>query len=94
MLESKLEKYLVEAVEARKGIAIKLSPIFNKGIPDRLIITLKGEVWFIELKQPEGRQSKMQKYWQIALQEHECNFAILWSMEDIDEFISRTDWRA
>lgn len=67
MLEASIEKFLVEAVKDRNGVAVKLNPAGLKGIPDRLVI-LPGRIIFVELKRPVGATiARLQKWWRRRL---------------------------
>ena len=57
MRESKIEKALKTEVEKRKGLCIKLVPLFFAGIPDRLVLLPNGIMFFCELK-TEGKQPR------------------------------------
>lgn len=63
--EKAIEAYLREQVERRDGECIKLTSQFQRGLPDRLILTSDGRHCFVELKGPEGRLSPLQ-VWTIA----------------------------
>jgi len=68
MRESKVEKYLVDQIEAHSGYIRKIKWIGRRGAPDRLVI-INGLTVFVELKAPgeklDGHQcreiSKMRK---------------------------------
>ncbi len=51
MREADIEKHLVKAIEAARGVARKLKWIGRRSAPDRLII-LNGQVVFVEVKAP------------------------------------------
>ncbi len=63
--ETSIEKSLVRKVHAVGGWAIKLSPAWDGGIPDRLCLFPGGRLVFVELKQP----GKLPRPLQLA--EHE-----------------------
>jgi len=74
MKESALENKLRLAVQREGGFCIKLNPIWNIGIPDRLII-LQNRVIFCELKKPKGgRFSGTQKFWARRLATLGCEY--------------------
>lgn len=47
--EKLVAKYLVQAVKDDGGIAFKMHPLTNKGIPDYMVI-YRGRVFFVETK--------------------------------------------
>lgn len=62
MLESTIERRLVEGVKNLGGMCLKFVSPSVPGVPDRIIITANGKVIFVELKTEKGRLSKIQKY--------------------------------
>ena len=53
-----------------------------KGIPD--IIAIKGgQVLFIEVKKPTGKQSQYQKEFQADIEAHDGNYLLVKSVEDL-----------
>lgn len=65
MLESQIEARLAQGVKARGGLCLKFTSPGNPGVPDRLVITPKGRICFVELKTENGRLSKIQQ-WMIS----------------------------
>lgn len=62
MLEKTIEKHLVEGVKKLGGLCFKFVSPGTLGVPDRIIITKKGKVIFVELKQERGRLTKLQQH--------------------------------
>jgi hypothetical protein len=62
MREAQLERYFVSACRREGWKAIKLLPS-EKGVPDRLVLTPGGLVFFVELKTETGRVSPAQREW-------------------------------
>lgn len=62
MLESQIERRLVDGVKRLGGMCIKFVSPGTPGVPDRIIITPTGQVIFVELKTETGRLSKIQRY--------------------------------
>jgi hypothetical protein len=61
MLESKIQKNIMNKVKEAGGLAYKLHTTTVSGLPD-LAILIDGLVFFVEVKQPDGVVSKRQKY--------------------------------
>lgn len=62
-LEAKLEDRCVAKIEARGGLALKLSIPGVRGFPDRTIL-VNGAVFFVEFKRLKtGRVSAQQDHW-------------------------------
>jgi len=51
MLEKVIEKKVCEYAKTKRMIVYKMNPLNNRGIPDRLFLTAKGNIFFIEFKQ-------------------------------------------
>lgn len=77
LLEDPVEKYLDKQVKKRGGFTVKLSPVNNVGIPDRLVV-LPDRIIFCELKRPRGGVvAKLQAWWNARFTKlgHEARFA-------------------
>ena len=61
-MEANIEKRMYLAVKELNGRCIKLNPLWNIGIPDRMILLPGSRIYFIELKD-RSRISKVQKVW-------------------------------
>lgn len=61
MLESKIQKNIMDKVKKAGGLAYKLHTTTVSGLPD-LMILIDGLVFYVEVKQPGGVVSKRQKY--------------------------------
>lgn len=60
MLESRVEKHLVDRVKARGGLCLKFTSPSLAGVPDRIVI-IDGQVYFVELKAPKEKARKLQR---------------------------------
>lgn len=56
--EKEIERYLVDKVKARGGIAYKWTSPGNNGVPDRIVFMPSGSITFVELKS-ESRKPKL-----------------------------------
>jgi hypothetical protein len=83
-LESSTERRLLRRVEELGGMCWKLIPESGRGIPDRLAILPDGVVWFVELKRPHGKTSRMQELVQGRLRALGCNIATLYGDVDVE----------
>ena len=76
-LESSIESRCCKLVKKWGGFAIKLNPLWNVGIPDRLILLPGGVVWFVEFKRPKGgRLGPKQEWWANKLQKLGFNYLL------------------
>lgn len=86
MLEKDIEQHLRKEVIKAGGICKKWVCPGHAGVPDRIVF-LNGQVWFIELKSPTGRISKLQKEFHKDLRKHTDNLLVISSKELVDGFI-------
>jgi hypothetical protein len=61
MLESKIQSKIITQLQKEGWLCIKLIKTNCNGIPDLLCLR-NGETKFIEVKQPKGKLSVIQKY--------------------------------
>lgn len=88
MLEKEIERRMCEMIRKRGGITYKFTSPGNVGVPDRLIITPTGVVWFVELKTETGRLSKIQK-WQIReLEKRGANVRVVYGLQGAIDFVN------
>lgn len=59
MIESQIEKYLIDKCKKADIYIIKIVPTVKNGLPDRLLL-YKGFSIFVELKKPNERPRKLQ----------------------------------
>ena len=60
MKESDIEKKLIAAVRAVRGICPKLISPGTDGMPDRLVLLPDGKIGFVEVKAPGKRPRPLQ----------------------------------
>lgn len=85
-LESTIERRLRRRVMAAGGVCIKLAPI-DAGTPDRLVLLPWGQIWLVELKAPGGRVEPIQKVWHDRAARIGVPVAVLWSGEQVDQWV-------
>lgn len=86
--ENKVEKHLVDEVEALGGWCLKWVSPGRSGVPDRIVLLPGARIYFVELKRPKGgKLSALQKKWQQRLNTLGFKAYVLWSREEVDEFI-------
>lgn len=87
MLERSIESYLVKRVSDLGGIAYKFTSPSNRGVFDRLVVLPFGIIWFVELKSPKGKLSKLQEIFEAGMNEMEHQTIVLHSRDAVDTFI-------
>ena len=69
------------------GIAYKFKSPSQRGVTDRIACLPGGVVWFVELKTKDGKLSDLQKVHALNLRVLNQNYACLWSIEHVDEWM-------
>lgn len=85
--EKKVEKRLVDGVEALGGMAIKFPPIFFRGFPDRIVLMPKGVIVFVELKKPGETARKIQDKVHARLRGLGFRVEVLGDFNEVDTFL-------
>ena len=69
MTEKNLQKKIVKYAKDRGVLAYKFSSPARRGVPDLILVGKRGQVVFMELKNPneKGRLSELQKYTHPAI---------------------------
>jgi hypothetical protein len=72
MTEQQIQSKRIKQLESEGYYVLKLLKTNKNGIPDLLAIPPGCEVLFSEVKKPNGRLSKLQKYRLKELEKHGC----------------------
>ena len=88
MLESGIERYLVNRVKKMGGLCFKFESPGNPGVPDRIVITAEGRVIFVELKTDVGRLEKIQKYRIEEMRKRHVDVRTLKGLNSVKEFLA------
>jgi hypothetical protein len=87
MLERDIERYLVDRVHELGGEAYKFTSPSHRGVFDRIVVMPRGVVWFVELKSPTGKMSRLQELFQKRLTELGQRNVVLSSKDAVNNFI-------
>lgn len=87
-MESEIEHYLKAKAKKRKCLCIKFNSQGQIGVPDRLLITERGEFYLIETKDKGKRLRAIQKAFHDLLINYNVRVFILDSKKKIDEFFT------
>ncbi|MCL2213435.1 MAG: VRR-NUC domain-containing protein [Oscillospiraceae bacterium] len=87
MSEKQIEKKMCDLIKSRGGLSYKFVSPNDPGVPDRIVITPQGVVWFVELKTEIGGARRLQK-WQIErLSATGANVRLLKGWEQVAQFV-------
>ena len=87
MTEKEIERRLCELVRKRGGLTYKFLSPNNPGVPDRIVITPAGVVWFVELKTIVGRLAKIQKWQKSELEKRGANVRVVRGWNEARRFV-------
>lgn len=88
MLESQIERRLVDGVKRLDGMCIKFVSPGTPGVPDRIIITATGRVIFVELKTETGRLSKIQRYIVGQMQKRGADVRVVKGLDEVKQLLA------
>jgi hypothetical protein len=88
MLESIVEKDLVDGVGEKGGLCCKLVDQGRRGFPDRTVLMPGSQVIFVETKAPNGKLQPWQKRYHVALRLLGFRVDVLWDRIGVLDFLS------
>jgi len=91
VLESAVERKLVDGIRKAGGWAIKLVSPGNSGVPDRLVLMPGGRVIFVELKTDTGRVSPLQQQVHDRLRGMGMDVRVLYGIVAVREFLREVE---
>ena len=86
MLEKELESYFIDGLKEIGCLVFKFVSPGNAGVPDRIVISKTGGVYFVELKRPGGKVRKLQEFCIRRLREHNVWAGVVDSRASADAF--------
>ncbi len=90
--ENQIEKRLCEGIKDLKGLCWKFVSPGRTGVPDRIVILPTGQVFFVELKSPNGYPSPIQRMIHEMLKDCRNQVYVLSSYAEVDKFLERMKW--
>jgi len=90
MLEKEVEHYFDWVVQRCGGRNNKFKSPSQRGVADRIACLPNGGTWFVELKAPHGRRSKLQGLFAEEMRRTQQPYACLWTKEQVDEWFTTT----
>ena len=88
MKESQIERRLVEGVKRLGGMCLKFVSPGTLGVPDRIVITAKGRIIFVELKTETGRLAKIQRYTIGEMQKRGADVRVVKGIDEVKELLA------
>lgn len=90
MYESAVETYFEKRVkDDLSGIALKLEVKGRRGWPDRIALLPVGVTFYVELKAPGGKPSRMQIQRRLEIEGLNQPYAMLSSIVEIDIWVAK-----
>ncbi len=88
--EKNLQDYIKKQCKTHDILCYKFASPAQRGVPDLLLITRVGVVWFVEVKSPvgTGRLTELQLRHLTRLAAHRVGTAVIDSTAKADELIS------
>lgn len=87
MRESQIEARLAKEVKARGGMCMKFISPGLPGVPDRIVLTPNGHVYFVELKTEIGRLAKIQKWLIGEMRERGADVRVVKGLDAVKDFL-------
>lgn len=87
MRERAIEQRLRTAVKSKGGLALKFTSPGTAGVPDRIVLTSDGRVFFVELKAPGKHLSPKQVKMEAVLGKLGHKVRVIDSIEQVKEFV-------
>jgi len=87
MAEKEIERRMCELIRKRGGLAYKFISPGSNGMPDRVVITSGGRVYFVELKAEDGKLTKLQKRRIEELKKCGANARVVCGWEEAKNFV-------
>lgn len=91
MLESEIERAACKHAMSKGWLAYKWTSPGRAGVPDRIMITPAGDVFFMEVKAPTGRLSGLQIREHKVLRKNNVEVFTVYGLEQAKELIDNYD---
>jgi hypothetical protein len=85
--ERKIEQYLADLCKARDWLCWKMKSLSFAGFPDRMVVTMTGRIYFVEVKAAGGRVSPLQRIAMERLTSHNAKCYVAIGRDGVDGFI-------
>ena len=85
--ENSIETDLRLGVEAKGGMCLKWVSPGRRGVPDRIVVTRRGNTIYVETKAPGGRLESWQERCHAELRKRKCRVEVIWTPEQVNGFL-------
>lgn len=89
--ENKVERYLDTCVKERGGVTRKFTSPSHAGVSDRLCFLPGGELWLVEVKTVDGKESSAQQRERQRMLELGFRARIVYGDDDVDALMGEID---
>lgn len=89
--ERKVELHLMAQCKKRNWLCWKMQSLSFRGFPDRMVVTLTGQIYFVEVKATGGRTSPLQRIAMEHLTSHNAKCYVAVGRDGVDGFIAYAD---
>lgn len=90
MLERDIERLVCKYAETKGFLQFKFSSPSHAGVPDRIFISPKGVVLFVEFKAEGKKPTPLQARTHAHLRGHNCQVFVIDNVEDGKEMVDAT----
>lgn len=87
--EATVESLFIRLAKKLNFLTYKFSSPTRGGVTDRILITPRGEVWFVEIKKHSGKLSPLQEEFKNDILTFKCNYALLKGRQEVEEFFTK-----
>ena len=81
MKERYIEQRITEEAKKLNFLTYKFVSPSRKGVPDRIFITPKGRIFFIEFKTEKGKLTKLQEKTIVAFMNYKIDVSVVRNIE-------------
>jgi hypothetical protein len=81
MLEKQLESKITKKAKELGFLTYKFVSPSNRGVPDRIFISMHGEIFFIEFKSKKGKLTELQEHHIYKLRTHKASVYVVNDLE-------------
>lgn len=87
MRERDVENHLRKQVKKAGGKVFKWASPGQRGVPDDIVF-INGQIWFVEVKKPGGKLTKLQQFMLDFLSIYTNNITVIYSKEEVDAWVA------